>query len=65
MLSRRAWIARLSPLAGLALLTQRCVTATATQATKAAAHYQDYPSAGQMCGMCKFFIPPAASRDRA
>ncbi len=27
------------------------------KASKAAAHYQDYPKRGQMCGMCKFFIP--------
>ncbi|MCA7118360.1 MAG: high-potential iron-sulfur protein [Acidibrevibacterium sp.] len=58
MLSRRAWIGRLSTLAGLVLLTKRGAAATTTQTTKAAAHYQDSPNAGQMCGMCKFFIPP-------
>ena len=51
MLSRRAWIGRLATLAGLVLLTKRGAAATTTQTTKAAAHYQDSPNAGEMCGM--------------
>ena len=58
MLSRRAWIGRLLTLAGSALLAKRGAAATTTQVTQAEAHYQDHPNAGQMCGMCKFFIPP-------
>ncbi len=32
------------------------------KASKAAVHYQDYPKRGQMCGVCKFFIPAGGRR---
>ncbi len=32
------------------------------KASKAAVHYRDYPKRGQMCGMCKFFIPAGGRR---
>ena len=59
MLSRRAWIARLSTflgVAGIARVTQS--EETPTKVTQEAAHYQDHPNNMQMCGMCKFYIPP-------
>jgi hypothetical protein len=31
---------------------------------KAAADYQDHPTAGKMCGMCRFYIAPSAKSPR-
>ena len=57
-LPRRSLMGRLLALIGLALPPKYGAAATTSQATKAEVHYQDTPNAGQMCGMCKFFIPP-------
>jgi hypothetical protein len=37
-------------------------TAAEAKASKAAVHYQDFPSAMRMCSMCKFFIPARGGR---
>ena len=59
MLSRREWIGRLMTLAGLAGLMSRGHAAeTPAKVSQEAAKYQDRPNNGQMCGMCKFYIPP-------
>ena len=59
MLSRREWLTRLAMLSGLAGLAQPGKAAPAAgKVSKAVAKYQDYPKDGQMCGMCKFYIPP-------
>ncbi len=58
MLSRREWIGRLLTLAGMAGLATRGAAETTAKVTKTAAHYQDRPNNMQMCGMCKFYIPP-------
>ena len=59
MISRREWIGRLVTLAGLAGLARRGRAAEApSKISKQAAKYQDRPNAMQMCGMCKFYIPP-------
>ncbi len=46
-------------LAGAALPILPAVAAAAdapTKAAKTAAHYQDHPKAGNMCGHCRFYI---------
>jgi hypothetical protein len=63
MLSRREWFGRLLVLAGVAGFSMRGPAETpANQApakvSQADAHYQDHPNNMQMCGMCKFYIPP-------
>lgn len=59
MLSRRESIGRILTLVGLAAATGRGVAAeTPAKATQTAVRYQDHPNNGQMCGMCKFYIPP-------
>jgi hypothetical protein len=60
MLSRREWIARLSAFVGLVGLMGRMAHSEETPAkvTQEAAHYQNHPNRMQMCGMCKFYIPP-------
>ena len=59
MLSRREWIGRLLSLAGLAAFTRQGQAAeTPPKISKEAAKYQDQPNNMQMCGMCKFYIPP-------
>jgi len=58
MQSRREWIGRLLALVGLAGLTRRGdAAAMPTKVTQADTHYQDRPNNGQMCGVCKFYIP--------
>jgi hypothetical protein len=57
MISRRECITRVSMVAGLVGFAARAA-GTAAKVTKAGAHYQDHPNAMQMCGMCKFYIPP-------
>ncbi len=37
-------------------------TAAEAKASKAAVHYQDFPSAMRMCRMCKFFISAGGGR---
>ncbi len=56
-LSRRNWLK--AAVTGIAVLPFLRGTAQAAPAkvTKAIAHYQDHPSDGKMCGMCKHFIP--------
>jgi hypothetical protein len=61
MLSRREWIGRLLTLAGVAGLATRGAAETTTKVTRAAARYQDSPNNMQMCGMCKFYIPPGGA----
>ena len=58
MLSRREWIGRLLALAGVAALAPADMAVAAGKVGKAAAKYQDTPKNGQMCGTCKFYIPP-------
>lgn len=59
MLSRREWIRWLLTLAGLAAFARRGQAAeTPSKISKEAAKYQDQPNNMQMCGMCKFYIPP-------
>jgi hypothetical protein len=59
MLSRRKWIVRLSTLVGLTgLIRDGLAAETPAKVTQVAAQYQDHPNNMQMCGMCKFFIPP-------
>jgi hypothetical protein len=64
MLSRREWIGRFLSLAGLAALAPSGNAAEAEKVGKAAAKYQDYPKNGEMCGMCKFYIPPGGRAGR-
>ena len=59
-LSRRNWLKSIAAAAtGIAALPFLGGTAQAApaQVTKAIAHYQDHPSDGKMCSMCKHFIP--------
>ncbi len=58
MLSRREWIGRLLALAGLAGFPTWGAAETPAKVSQADAHYQDHPNNMQMCGMCKFYIPP-------
>ena len=60
MLSRREWLARLLTCAGVTRLVRQGWAAEAPtgKVAKEAAKYQDYPNNMQMCGMCKFYIPP-------
>ncbi len=55
-ISRRTWLKGIAA-AGLSLMLAS--TAAEAKASKAAVHYQDFPSGGRMCSMCKFFIPAA------
>ncbi len=55
MLSRRR---RLRGSILVALTRQAGAEETPTKITQAAAQYQDHPKNMQMCGMCKFYIPP-------
>ena len=59
--SRRASLRRLAAVVGIAVLAPRRAGATAPKATKQAAHYQDQPNSGRMCGMCKYFIAPGGA----
>jgi hypothetical protein len=59
MLSRREWIGRALGLAGMVGLTRRGqAVETPSKVRKETAKYQDHPNNMQMCGMCKFYIPP-------
>ncbi len=58
MHSRREWIGWLLMLPGMVGLARRGAAETPGKVTKAAARYQDRPNDGQMCGMCRFYIPP-------
>src|SRR5215469_8726047 len=60
MLSRREWIYRLLALAGVAGLIGhgRAAETPGNKTSKETAKYQDHPNNMQMCGMCKFYIPP-------
>jgi hypothetical protein len=65
MLSRRACIARLWTFVGAAGVARVALTEEApTKATQEAARYQDHPNNMQMCGMCKFYIPPGGQAGR-
>lgn len=58
-LQRREWMWRALTLAGLFGLARRGLAAQpSAKVSKEAAKYQDHPNAMQMCGMCKFYIPP-------
>lgn len=56
MFSRREWIVCLSVFAGLS--RKGTATEPSKKIPQAAAKYQKHPSNMQMCGMCKFYIPP-------
>ena len=58
-ISRRAWLKGIAA-AGVSLMLAS--TAAEAKASKAAVHYQDFPSAMRMCSMCKFFIPARGGR---
>jgi hypothetical protein len=56
-ISRRTWlkgVALLSAAAGVSLMLAS--TPAEAKASKAAVHYQDFPSGSRMCRTCKFFI---------
>jgi hypothetical protein len=62
-ISRRTWLkgmAVFSAAAGMPLML--APTAAEAKASKAAAHYQDYPNRMRMCHMCKFYISAGGSR---
>lgn len=54
MLSRRAWLVRLSTMAGLTRGGR--AAESPKKITQAAANYRDSPNIMQMCGMCRFYI---------
>ncbi len=60
MLSRRGLIGRLLALASVAGLTGRgrAAEAPGDKASKPTVKYQVHPNNMQMCGMCRFYIPP-------
>lgn len=59
MLSRRDWLVLLSGLAGISAIGRGRAAETQPQkVSKEIAKYQDHPNTMQMCGMCKFYIPP-------
>ncbi len=59
MLSRREWMARLSTFLGVVGVARVAhAEETPTKVTQEAARYQDHPNNMQMCGRCKFYIPP-------
>jgi hypothetical protein len=58
-ISRRTWLKGIAA-AGVSLMLAS--TAAEAKAGKAAVHYQDFPSGGRMCSMCKFFIPGRGGR---
>ncbi len=39
-----------------------CPSSAQGKASKAAVQYRDYPKQGEMCGICKFFIPAGGRR---
>jgi len=55
VLSRRAWVVRLSTVLGAVGVAR---VARAEQITQEAAHYQDCPNNLRTCGMCRSYIPP-------
>lgn len=58
-LRRREWIWRALTLVGLAGLARRGLAAQPpAKVSKETAKYQGHPNAMQMCGMCKFYVPP-------
>ena len=62
-ISRRTWLKGLavfSAAAGMPLMLAS--TAAEAKASKAAAHYRDYPSGMHMCHMCKFYIAAGGRR---
>jgi hypothetical protein len=62
-ISRRIWLkgmAVFSAAAGMPLILAS--TAAEAKASKAAVHYQDYPSGMRMCHMCKFYISSGGRR---
>lgn len=60
MLSRREWIARVMVLGGFGVagFAKHGVAQATGKISKEAAKYQNHPNNMQMCGMCKFYIPP-------
>ncbi|MDE2230428.1 MAG: high-potential iron-sulfur protein [Alphaproteobacteria bacterium] len=58
MHTRREWIKWLVMLPAAIGLARRGMAETSGKVSQAAAKYQDSPKNGQMCGMCKFYIPP-------
>ena len=56
-ISRRTWlkgVGAFSAAAGISLMLAS--TPAEAKASKAAVHYQDFPSGSRMCRTCKFFI---------
>ncbi len=59
MLSRREWIERAFRLVGLVGLTRRGEAAeNPSKVSKETAKYQDHPNGAQICGKCRFYVPP-------
>jgi hypothetical protein len=60
MLSRRAWFGLVTVAGAYALTGRKASTETPPpgRVSKEVAKYQDQPNNMQMCGMCKFYIPP-------
>ena len=65
-ISRRTWLKGIAlfsaATAGLPLMLAS--TAAEAKASKAAVHYQDFPSGMGMCHMCKFFVAGGGGRSR-
>ena len=58
--SRRTWLQRIALLASAAGASSLFVASgnsAEVKASQSMVHYQNHPNQGQMCGMCKSFIP--------
>lgn len=62
MLSRREWVKWILSAPAVVGLAGTSLAQTGAQTggkvSQEAAKYQDAPNNGQICGMCKYFIPP-------
>ncbi|WP_156782760.1 hypothetical protein [Acidihalobacter yilgarnensis] len=65
LISRRAWIKKsltvISVVAFYPFSGSAAETKSDQKITKISARYQDRPHKGEMCGMCKHFIPPGGA----
>jgi hypothetical protein len=59
-ISRRTWLKRIAlftSAAGAPSLFLASGNSTEVKASQSMVHYQNHPDQGQMCGMCRSFIP--------